>query len=150
MNSLLPADWLYLERIVRFGETDSAGVIHFYQLLRWCHESWEESLERYGLKAADVFPNILNKENQPLVALPIIHCEADFWKPLQTGDHISIELLPKKISAGSFQVTFKFKRGDNYVAQALIQHQAINSQTRSCCELSTKINSWLAESLCID
>ena len=41
-------------RSVRFGETDAdqgaAGVMHFQQLLRWCHEAYEESLERFGLE----------------------------------------------------------------------------------------------------
>ena len=30
--------WLELRRVVRFGDTDAAGVMHFHQLLRWCHE----------------------------------------------------------------------------------------------------------------
>jgi hypothetical protein len=36
-----PDDWLLLCRTVRFGETDAAGVMHFHQLLRWCHEAYE-------------------------------------------------------------------------------------------------------------
>ena len=39
-------NWLHLNRIVRFGETDAAGVMHFYKLLGWCHESWEASLQK--------------------------------------------------------------------------------------------------------
>ena len=34
-------NWLRLERTVRFGDTDAAGVIQFHQLLRWCHEAYE-------------------------------------------------------------------------------------------------------------
>ena len=49
-----PQDWLQLERRVRFGDTDAAGVMHFHQLLRWCHEAWEESLQRYGIHAGSV------------------------------------------------------------------------------------------------
>ncbi len=48
--------WLLLLRTVRFGDTDAAGVMHFHQLLRWCHEAYEESLERFGIVAATVFP----------------------------------------------------------------------------------------------
>ncbi len=135
-----------MSRIVRFGETDSAGVIHFYQLFRWCHESWEESLAKYGLNASDIFPSLLNKDNEPLIALPIVHCKADFLKPLKTGDHIQIELSPIKIAVGSFQVETKFKCDNETVAQGLVRHQAINSQTRLSCELSTEINSWLEAS----
>ena len=51
-----PDHWLQLERRVRFGDTDAAGVMHFHQLLRWCHEAWEESLERFGLPAGSGNP----------------------------------------------------------------------------------------------
>ena len=42
-----PADWLILQKKVRFGDCDSAGVIHFHNLLIWSHEAWEESIEIY-------------------------------------------------------------------------------------------------------
>ena len=50
------APWLELSRTVRFSDTDAAGVMHFQQLLGWCHQAWEESLERFGLPAGSVFP----------------------------------------------------------------------------------------------
>ena len=51
-----PENWLILKRKVRFGDCDSAGVIHFHNLLRWAHESWEESIEIYGISYQDIFP----------------------------------------------------------------------------------------------
>ena len=44
-----PADWLILQKKVRFGDCDSAGVIHFHNLLKWSHEAWEESIEILSL-----------------------------------------------------------------------------------------------------
>ena len=70
------APWLELSRTVRFSDTDAAGVMHFQQLLGWCHQAWEESLERFGLPAGSVFPG--GRGEQPSVALPIVHCHADF------------------------------------------------------------------------
>ena len=43
-----PQDWLQLERHVRFGDTDAAGVMHFHQLLRWCHEAWKRAFSATG------------------------------------------------------------------------------------------------------
>jgi 1,4-dihydroxy-2-naphthoyl-CoA hydrolase len=34
-----PSTWLQLQRTVRFGDTDAAGVMPFLQLMRWCHEA---------------------------------------------------------------------------------------------------------------
>jgi 1,4-dihydroxy-2-naphthoyl-CoA hydrolase len=67
--------WLLLCRTVRFGDTDAAGVMHFHHLLRWCHEAYEESLELYGLPAAEIFPT---PGHIPAIALPLVHCSADF------------------------------------------------------------------------
>jgi hypothetical protein len=30
--------------------------MHFHQLLRWCHEAYEESLEKFGIAATEIFP----------------------------------------------------------------------------------------------
>ena len=58
--------WLQLlHRVVRFGDTDAAGVMHFHQLLRWCHEAWEESLEAQGIAAEAVFPGCRGQERWP-------------------------------------------------------------------------------------
>tara|TARA_Y100001968_G_scaffold71536_2_gene62750 strand:- start:616 stop:1005 length:390 start_codon:yes stop_codon:yes gene_type:complete len=121
--------------------------MHFHQLLRWCHEAWEESLELYGIHPNSVFPNIQNIEKVLPIHLPIIHCEADFFLPLQTGDHIDIELYPRRLDASSFHVKTKFKLEDKDVAFALIRHCAINTQTRRRCNLPEEIDRWLESSL---
>ena len=141
-----PQHWLLLNRIVRFGDVDAAGVIHFHNLLRWCHEAWEESLEKYGLHSSDLFPNAFNSEKNLEVGLPIVHCSADFRRPIKTGDQLEICLLPEKIDMCSFQVQSKFQRNGEKVALGLIRHLAINFQTRQRCELPEKINLWIEAS----
>jgi 1,4-dihydroxy-2-naphthoyl-CoA hydrolase len=133
---------------VRFGDTDAAGVMHFHQLLRWCHEAWEESLERFGIPAAEVFPSptaILK------VALPIVHCHADFHRPMICGDVLTIQLEPQRIGAGRFEVSFHFGNGSSIpagetVARGLTRHQAIKAKNRKCCALPPSIIEWLAAS----
>ena len=101
-----PDDWLLLCRSVRFGDTDAAGVMHFHELLRWCHEAYEESLERFGVTAAEVFPAPgRNLE----VALPIVHCEADYRRPLVCGDPLTIRLAPRRLDPCCFEVEFAFQ-----------------------------------------
>ena len=49
-------NWLNLKRRVRFGDCDSANVIHFHNVLKWSHEAWEESLDKYGVTLNEFFP----------------------------------------------------------------------------------------------
>ena len=135
--------WLLLCRTVRFGDTDAAGVMHFQQLLRWCHEAYEESLERFGLAAADVFPR---PGHTPAVALPIVHCSADFLAPLACGDPLAIQLEPQRLDPGAFEVHYSFRSGDRSVAQGLTRHLAISAGNRQRCPLPEPINRWLEAS----
>jgi 1,4-dihydroxy-2-naphthoyl-CoA hydrolase len=135
--------WLDLHRRVRFGDTDAAGVMHFHQLLRWCHEAYEESLEHFGVAAAEVFPT---PDSLLEVALPIVHCSADYFRPLVCGDAITIRLEPVRLDLGSFEVRYRFERQGEEVARGLTRHLAIENPSRRRCGLPTAINRWLEAS----
>jgi 1,4-dihydroxy-2-naphthoyl-CoA hydrolase len=138
-----PSDWLLLCRTVRFGDTDAAGVMHFTQLLRWCHEAYEESLERFGLPAGSIFPG---PAPAPEVALPIVHCQADYRRPLICGDPLAIQLEPLRLDPGCFDVRYRFRCGDEPVAEALTRHLAIRAADRQRCPLPEPIQRWLEAS----
>ena len=138
-----PDDWLVLCRTVRFGDTDAAGVMHFQQLLRWCHEAYEESLERFGIAAPEIFPV---PGRSPETALPIVHCSADFLRPLVCGDPLAIALEPRRLDPGCFELTYRFTSNGTPVATALTRHLAISSSQRQRRELPEAINSWLEAS----
>tara|TARA_Y100001968_G_C19187474_1_gene633499 strand:- start:224 stop:682 length:459 start_codon:yes stop_codon:yes gene_type:complete len=140
-------EWLKSQRTVRFGETDPAGVIHFHQLLRWCHEAWEESLERYGLNLSDIFPGPSDTKKTIPIFLPIVHCEADFRLPIYTGDFLTLRLMPQRIDSCSFNLQIKFYRDSTFVAQGLLRHIAVDSTTRRRTQLPEKIDLWLEASL---
>ena len=136
--------WLELRRTVRFGETDAAGVMHFQQLLGWCHQAWEESLERYGLSASSVFPG--GREDLPNVALPIVHCHADFRSPLKVGDELSVLLQPTRLDHGSFEVTSQFVLGEKVSACGCLRQVAIDICTRHRRRLPDGIERWIEAS----
>lgn len=140
---MAPQPWLALTRTVRFGDTDAAGVMHFHQLLRWCHEAYEDSLERFGVAAAEVFPT---PGSLPEVALPIVQCSADYFRPLVCGDAITIRLEPVRLDLGSFEVRYGFTSSDQTVARGLTRHLAIETSSRRRCELPRAINRWLEAS----
>jgi 1,4-dihydroxy-2-naphthoyl-CoA hydrolase len=146
MPPLLPSTWLQLQRCVRFGDTDAAGVMHFHQLLRWCHEAYEESLERFGLPAASVFPRPEWAGESPAVALPIVYCQAEFRRPLLTGDQLLISLRPEALGPEGFEVSYSFEREGQPVAQGLTRHWAIAAALRQRCALPEGIRRWLEAS----
>ena len=141
-----PREWLFLQRTVRFGETDAAGVVHFLQLFKWCHEAWEESLERYGIALKDIFPTTQINPSKQNISLPVVHCEANYSKPLYVGDSINIELYPEKVNDSSFILRFQFKMNGDQIGTTNIKHVSINPITRKKCALSKQINLWLNES----
>tara|TARA_B100001029_G_C14602686_1_gene204810 strand:+ start:45 stop:497 length:453 start_codon:yes stop_codon:yes gene_type:complete len=142
-----PRKWLKFERTVRFGETDAAGVVHFLQLFKWCHEAWEESLEKYGIVLQDIFPTSHKNKNKFDIALPVVHCEANYFKPLYVGDSIKIELYPEKINDSSFIIRFILTKNGEKIGLTNVKHVSINLITREQCSLSKEINLWLKESV---
>jgi len=140
-----PDDWLLLCRTVRFGDTDAAGVMHFHQLLRWCHEAYEESLERFGIPVAQVFP-CPGVEPPLAVALPIVHCSADFLRPLRVGDALAIALSPVRLDPNAFEVSYRFASAGEPVARGLTRHLAITIADRRRCPIPEPIARWLEAS----
>ena len=146
MEKRNPREWLCLKRTVRFGDTDAAGVVHFHEMFRWCHETWEESLEKYGIVLLEIFPTTKINSCQLDVALPIVHCEANYFKPLYVGDTITIELNPEKLDESSFVLRFKLVKNSEDIGSINIKHVSINPITRERCTLSEQINMWLYQS----
>ncbi|MFM8544703.1 MAG: acyl-CoA thioesterase [Vulcanococcus sp.] len=139
-----PNTWLLLCRTVRFGDTDAAGVVHVARLLSWCHAAYEESLERYGIAAAAICPT--GAAVTTTVALPIVQCIADFRRPLVCGDPLAIALEPLRIDPGCFELRYRFRSGDQPVAEGLTRHLAIDSRSRQRCSLPEPIQRWLEAS----
>ena len=146
MEKRNPREWLCLKRTVRFGETDAAGVVHFLQLFKWCHEAWEESLKKYGIALKDIFPTAQVNTCEHKVALPVVHCEANYFKPIYVGDLINTEIYPEKINDSSFVLRFKLKKNGEQIGTTNIKHVSINPITREKCSLSKQINLWLHDS----
>jgi len=104
-----PANWLILQKKVRFGDCDSAGVIHFHNLLKWSQEAWEESIEIYGIPCHDIFPDFSIRKSQ--IIFPIVNCEANFRAPIKIGDLLKVKIAPHKINTHLFQVNSFFIKG---------------------------------------
>ena len=139
-----PNNWLILKRKVRFGDCDSAGVIHFHNLLKWSHESWEESIDIYGIPHNTIFPSYHSDKNQ--IILPIVNCEANFLSPIKIGDLLTIKVSPKKINNHLFQVKTFFFRDQINVAEGKIIHCSLNVDTKLKVKLPDQLERWIEAS----
>ena len=139
-----PNNWLKIKRKVRFGDCDSAGVIHFHNLLRWAHESWEESIDIYGIPYEDIFP--LNNSHENQIIFPIVNCEANFLSPIKIGDLLSIKILPKKINNHLFQINTSFYKGEIIVAEGKIIHCSLDVNSKLKVKLPDQIERWIEAS----
>lgn len=116
------------QRKIYFADTDAAGVVYFANLLSICHEAYEEYLTNLTINLQDFF---INKA----IAIPIVHAEIDFLKPLFCGDLIIINLLGKLISNKVFEINYEINKDNLLIATALTRHICINPQTRKTQEL---------------
>ena len=139
-----PKNWLILKRKVRFGDCDSAGVIHFHNLLRWAHESWEESIDIYGISYQEIFP--LSPSHKNKIILPIVNCEANFLSPIRIGDLLSIKLFPKKINNHLFQVNTLFLKDEINVAEGKIIHCSLDVDSKLKVRLPDQLERWIEAS----
>ena len=139
-----PSDWLLLQRKVRFGDCDSAGVIHFHNLLRWSHEAWEESVEIYGIPYQEIFPDFSMRKSK--IIFPIVNCEANFISPIKIGDLLKVKVLPQKINNHLFQVNSFFINNGNKVAEGKIIHCSLNVESKNKVDLPDQLERWIEAS----
>ena len=128
----------YLRRIY-LNDTDAAGVVYFAQGLAICHEAYEESLAESGINL-----NQMITERQ--TALPIVHAEIDWLRPLFCGDRIQVKLNTKLISSSEFTIFYQISPADKLeqvVVQAQTRHVAINPQLRQRIDLPEAMRKWL-------
>jgi 1,4-dihydroxy-2-naphthoyl-CoA hydrolase len=116
------------QRKIYFRDTDSAGVVYFSNLLSICHEAYEEYLSSLDINLPNFFSN-------KLIAIPIIHAEIDFFKPLFCGDLIKINLELESINKKVFEIKYQVFKDNDLIAKALTRHICINPQTRKTEEM---------------
>ncbi len=123
-------------RIIRFHDTDAAGVVYFANVLSICHEAYEASLAASGINLKDFFTNTS-------VGFPIVHANVDFLRPMFCGDNLAISLIPQKLSVDKFEITYEVTNIDVLVAKAVTRHVCIDVSSRSKQELPDEMSEWL-------
>jgi YbgC/YbaW family acyl-CoA thioester hydrolase len=83
---------------VRIHHTDAAGILFFANLFVIAHECYESYLD-----PEVTFHMMFNELN---LMLPIVHAEADYHKPLQVSDRITVELRLGTMRESSYSLEY--------------------------------------------
>ncbi len=128
----------YLRRIY-LSDTDAAGVVYFAKGLEMCHQAYEESLTQRGISLSQMI-------QEGKTALPIVHAEIDFLRPLCCGDQIQISLIVSLINNSEFAIAYQISPVDNLtqiLVKAQTRHVCINPRIRQRTDLPAIILEWL-------
>ncbi|MEM9903772.1 MAG: thioesterase family protein [Cyanobacteria bacterium P01_D01_bin.44] len=126
-------------RTIRFHETDAAGVVYFANVLTLCHETYEASLASTGVDLHQFF-------GRASTAVPVVHAEIDFQRPLHCGDRVLIIMVPRRVDSASFEVEFRLLcrvNPANTLATAMTRHVCIEPETRQRQALTLELMAWL-------
>lgn len=126
------------QRVVRFQDTDAAGVVYFANVLGMCHEAYEASLMAAGIDLKRFFKG-------EMVAIPVVHASVDFFRPLHCGDRLEICLTPRLLSESEFEIGFEVfleERREKAASKAQTRHVCIDPGNRSRTALPDSIRNW--------
>ena len=125
-------------RIIRFHETDAAGVVYFANILILCHEAYEASLAASGVDMRSFFGG------SESLAVPVVHAAVDFRRPVHCGDEVAISLTPHPVDTTTFEISYCLRNTEQKtVATALTRHVCIDSASRQRHPFSPELSQWL-------
>ena len=128
-------------RIIRFQETDAAGVVYFANILNLCHEAYEAALADAGIDVRTFFGGAA-------LAVPIVHASVDFRRPLYCGDDVAIALSTHMLDNSNFEIRYCLTNTEEKtVATALTRHVCIDSASRQRQPVSSELAQWLGSAM---
>ena len=128
-------------RVIRFHETDAAGVVYFANILSLCHEAYEAALSHAGIDVRTFFGGTA-------LAVPVVHASVDFRRPLYCGEQVAIALTPHTLDNTNFEIHYRLSNPEEKtVATALTRHVCIDSTSRQRQPLSSELAQWLGSAM---
>lgn len=92
---------------VNFFHADPAGIIFFSNIYNFAHSAYEEMVATGNLER-DYFYN-------DEYGIPIIHSQADYFKPVFPGSEIIAEITVDNLKESSFELVYNFKNDSDEI-----------------------------------
>lgn len=107
-----------------FFDADPAGILFFGRVFEICHRAYEDFIGSFNLNQ--------NYFTHPDIAMPVIHTEADYFKPMKYGDEVNVFVSVEKIKSTSFEIKYALKNNlDEEFAVIKTVHVFINKKSFS-------------------
>ncbi len=115
-------------RIVEFGETDMAGIVHFSNFFRYMESAECAFLRSLGLGVK------IDWEGQT-IGFPRVAAACDYLSPARFEDTLDVAVSVRRIGAKSVTYGFRFTRADAPLAHVPIAEGKVTSV---CCRVLEK------------
>src|SRR2546423_11617543 len=101
------------KRIVEFGDTDMAGIVHFAQFFHYMEAAEHAFLRSLG------FSVVMTWEGVP-IGVPRVAASCDYLRPVRFEDEIDVRVSVKKLGRSSVTYSFAFFKDADEVARGEI------------------------------
>jgi acyl-CoA thioester hydrolase len=100
-------------RIVEFGDTDMAGIVHFANFFRFMEAAEHAFLRSRGLSVA------MDLDGHQ-VGCPRVSASCEYLRPARFGDELTIVVTLEKVGRSSLNYGFDVLKGEEEVARGQI------------------------------
>jgi YbgC/YbaW family acyl-CoA thioester hydrolase len=97
-------------RIVEFGDTDMAGIVHFAEFFRYMEAAEHAFLRSLGL-------SVVMEIDGRKYGLPRVSAACDYLHPVRFGEELTIDVTVVKLGRSSVNYAFEFTRSGQPIAR---------------------------------
>ncbi len=105
---------------ITFADLDPAGILFYANIFKHAHSAYEEMIENFNLKRNYFFDSEL--------AVPLIHAEADYVKPIKVGELLSVIIVVSTLKNNSYELTYKFYNREDLKATVKTVHVFVKKE----------------------
>jgi 1,4-dihydroxy-2-naphthoyl-CoA hydrolase len=107
---------------VELQEVDAAGVVFYAWFFFYAHRAYEAALLAHGFDLAELL-------RAGTHALPMVHAEADYKRPLRYGDEVAVDLACDLVSERSCRFhsrVWQLGAGETLCAEVVQVHACLD------------------------
>ena len=106
---------------INFYHCDPAGILFYARLFEICHSVYEEMITGFNLEE--------NYWQNDDYVVPIVKCDAGFYKPVTPGENVTVELVVTELRETTFVLSYSIKnKSDVEVASANTVHVFVDKK----------------------